>query len=70
MHAVAIRYREMLILELVGCARARFPYEYYTDLSELRDEARRAPLSDNNRNAKQAPKPAHGDFRRGGPFRG
>ena len=43
----AIRYRDLLATTLADCARARFPMDYHTALSEVHDDTRRALLREN-----------------------
>ena len=45
----ALRYHELLIRTLAETARARFPFDYYTALSEVHEETRRAITSDTAR---------------------
>ena len=56
----AIRYHELLIRTLADCARARFPFDYYTALSEVHEDTRRAILTDSDRSgpSNQANRPA------------
>ena len=47
----AIRYHELPVRTLADCARARFPFDYYTALSEIHEDTKRAITSDTARNA-------------------
>ena len=44
-----MRYRELLIRTLADCARARFPFGYFTALSDVREDTRRAINTDGAR---------------------
>lgn len=46
-----MRYHELLARTLAGCARARFSYDYYTSLSEIHEDTRRAITTDTARSA-------------------
>ena len=45
----SLRYHELLIRTLADCARERFPFDYFTALSEIHEETRRAITSDTAR---------------------
>ena len=45
----AIRYRELLIRTLSDQARARLPFDYYTALSDIHEDTRRAITADSVR---------------------
>ena len=47
----AIRHRELLVRTPADCARARFPIDYHTALSDVHGAARRAITQDSARNA-------------------
>ena len=55
----AIKYHELLIRTLADCARARFPIDYYTALSEIHDDTRRAILTENIRSGQPNFAPAN-----------
>ena len=45
--AYAIRYHNLLVATLADYARARFPFDYHTALSDVHEDTRRAILRDN-----------------------
>ena len=50
----AMKYHDLLVRTLADCARARFPFDYATALSEVHEDTRRAILVEN---ARMAPTP-------------
>ena len=55
----AIRYHELLVRTLSDYARARFPFDYFTALSEIHEDTKRAINTDSTRPASMAPPPAN-----------
>ena len=45
--AFAIRYHDLLIASLADFARARFPFDYHSALSEIHEDTRRLAMRDN-----------------------
>ena len=50
-----MRYHDLLVRTLAGCARARFPYDYFSSLSEVREDARRIIATDTDRSSAPTP---------------
>ena len=53
----AICYHELLVRTLADYARARFPFDYYTALSEIHEDTNRAINTDSARTAVMAHPP-------------